>query len=38
MISEEQTGQKIINHFGLSSGKDSTALWGWAFNEEASAK
>lgn len=23
----------VINHFGLSSGKDSTALWGWAFNE-----
>jgi 3'-phosphoadenosine 5'-phosphosulfate sulfotransferase (PAPS reductase)/FAD synthetase len=27
------TEPKIINHFGLSSGKDSTALWGWAFNE-----
>lgn len=24
---------KIINHIGLSSGKDSTALWGWAINE-----
>ncbi len=23
----------IINHFGLSSGKDSTALWGWALND-----
>lgn len=23
----------VINHFGLSSGKDSTALWGWAFND-----
>ncbi len=22
-----------INHIGLSSGKDSTALWGWAINE-----
>ena len=24
---------KTINHFGLSGGKDSTALWGWAINE-----
>ncbi len=24
---------KIINHIGLSGGKDSTALWGWAINE-----
>ncbi len=24
---------KVINHIGLSSGKDSTALWGWAINE-----
>lgn len=24
---------KRINLFGLSGGKDSTALWGWAFNE-----
>lgn len=24
---------KIINHFGLSGGKDSTALWGWGINE-----
>ena len=24
---------KIINHFGLSGGKDSTALWGWAIND-----
>lgn len=24
---------KTINHIGLSSGKDSTALWGWAINE-----
>lgn len=24
---------KIINHIGLSSGKDSTALWGWAIND-----
>lgn len=23
----------IINHFGLSGGKDSTALWGWAIND-----
>lgn len=23
----------IINHIGLSGGKDSTALWGWAFND-----
>lgn len=23
----------IINHMGLSSGKDSTALWGWAIND-----
>lgn len=23
----------ILNLFGLSGGKDSTALWGWAFNE-----
>lgn len=26
-------GVKIINHFGLSSGKDSTALWAWAIHE-----
>ena len=24
---------KIAYHFGLSGGKDSTALWGWAINE-----
>lgn len=24
---------KVINHIGLSSGKDSTALWGWAILE-----
>jgi len=24
---------KVCNHFGLSGGKDSTALWGWAINE-----
>jgi len=23
----------VINHIGLSSGKDSTALWGWAIND-----
>lgn len=23
----------LINHIGLSGGKDSTALWGWAINE-----
>ena len=24
---------RIVNCIGLSGGKDSTALWGWAFNE-----
>lgn len=24
---------RVINHVGLSSGKDSTVLWGWAINE-----
>lgn len=24
---------KVINHIGLSSGKDSTALWGWAIHD-----
>jgi 3'-phosphoadenosine 5'-phosphosulfate sulfotransferase (PAPS reductase)/FAD synthetase len=28
----------IINHFGLSSGKDSTALWGWAINDSGYPK
>lgn len=28
-----QPGARIINHIGLSSGKDSTALWGWAIND-----
>ena len=27
-----------INHFGLSGGKDSTALWGWAINESGYPK
>lgn len=27
-----------INHFGLSSGKDSTALWGWAINDSGYPK
>jgi 3'-phosphoadenosine 5'-phosphosulfate sulfotransferase (PAPS reductase)/FAD synthetase len=29
----EHSASKLINHIGLSSGKDSTALWGWAINE-----
>lgn len=31
--SEFEKAVKVINHIGLSSGKDSTALWGWAINE-----
>jgi len=27
----------LINHIGLSGGKDSTALWGWAINESGYA-